>query len=159
MVHKCSLPEKENHREPVKVCCYNKDCAPRGECHVAWGDISHPPTLKELPPNSVKLGCIPNKEGLSATMTGSELFWKFGNGPVEKTTGDFHCWRAGATNSDLECRREGKKEYLGNFWNRHGHHLYNMLQGGKLDDAGKTEEAILASKLVVGELYRIGFGL
>merc|ERR1712060_605080 len=103
----------------------------RGECHVAWGDISHPPTLKELPADSVRLNCIPNKEGLSATMTGQELFWKFHQ--TEKTSsssGTFHCWRAGSSNADMECRKDGKREFLANFFNRHGHHLYNMLQGG-----------------------------
>merc|ERR1712083_1172962 len=101
-------------------------------------------TLKELPSNSVRLDCIPNKEGLSATMTGSELFYKFGEKRVDSES-DWHCWRMGPSNSDMECRKASKKDYLTNFFNRHGHHLYNMLQGGKLDAAGSTEEQILAS--------------
>jgi len=139
MVQTCSLPESENHREPVKVCCYQKDWCPRNECHVAWGDISHPPTdVKDA-----RLGCIKFNRGFSSTMTGQELFWTFA-----KEKGRARCWLDPQAPADLVC----DKAYLKDFWLRNGHHLYNMLNGYQV--GSKSEEAVLAGDTVVAELYR-----
>lgn len=150
MMQRCKLDESQNHREPVKVCCYQQNWCLRTECHVAWGDISHPPSLNSLPKGSVRIGCIPYSAGLSYTMSGEELFWKFVREPSDKKK---HCWPAG--DSDLICSRPVGP--LPGFFNHHGHHLYNMLNGFAMEK--KTGEDILSSDLVVGELYRRSLGL
>jgi len=139
MVQTCRLPESQNHREPVNVCCYQKDWCPRNECHVAWGDISHPP--KHV--RDVRQGCIKFNRGFSSTMTGKELFWTFA-----KEKGKAKCWLNPSAPADLVCDSLQLRE----FWLRSGHHLYNMLNGHAI--GSQSEEAVLAGDTVVAELYR-----
>mmetsp|Transcript_22624 Transcript_22624/g.49657 ORF Transcript_22624/g.49657 Transcript_22624/m.49657 type:complete len:568 (-) Transcript_22624:390-2093(-) len=151
MYDQCDLPESENGREPVKVCCYQKDWCPRRECHVHWGEISHPPKLKSVE-GKVRLKCLGPREGFSQTMSGAELFFKyFKERPALLPPNS--CVQA--ENDDLNCNNGVGllKGYMG----RHGHHIYNMLQGGRLD--GKSDDEILKGDFLISELYRRSLGL
>jgi len=150
MRQRCKLDESQNHREPVKVCCFQKSWCLRRECHVAWGDISHPPALEDMPKDSVRLNCVPFKNGFSTTLAGDELFWKFTDAPTNKKE---HCWPVG--DADLGCAAPVGK--LSNFFEKQGHHLYNMLKGFALEKM--TDEQILAGDMVVSELYRRSLGI
>lgn len=154
MVQQCDLDESQNHREPVKVCCYQKDWCPRRECHVAWGDISRPPPVRTFPKDSIRIDCIPFRKGLAYTMSGEELYWTLSKEPTSKKR---HCWPTGA--SDLTCSPPVGPLY--GYFERHGHHLYNMLHGAEMGDGSdrRTDGDILKSNTVVAELYRRTLGI
>lgn len=150
MRQRCKLDESQNHREPVPVCCHQSSWCLRKECHVKWGDISHPPALEQLPEGSVRLSCVPFKNGFSTTLAGDELFWKLADGPTDQRD---NCWPDGGTG--IKCT--SPVGHLPNFFEKQGHHLYNMLKGFSLEKM--SDEEILASNMVVGELYRRSLGL
>merc|ERR1712176_875852 len=120
------------------------NCSLRQTCHVAWGYLSRPARVHK----NDRLGCLPFQHGFSATQRSDALFMQFGE--FSESTPN-SCWSKDS--ADLECRNgtDGTVTLPG-FFDRHGHHLFSTLNGGKLDKL--VDEAILRSGTVVAELYR-----
>eukprot|EP00415_Alexandrium_ostenfeldii_P003682 UN3682 len=138
-------------------CCYQPSGEPRQKCYVTFGefgDRSAHTIMEELDRDPkqrrLRMSCISKWKGMAANASGSggELLWKkLLPGPPEGYQGPIGPW----SKADLRCTQSALYPV---FFERHGYHLFNLMNNDLISGFSKEEE-LLNSGSVLAELYKL----